>query len=95
MVYHEINYPHELATAHVVIKCQAGFEKKVIENLEKIEGIANISRTIGAFDIFAKVEATDYETLRRTIRWRILKDYHIESVTTLICMKRSLCTIME
>jgi DNA-binding Lrp family transcriptional regulator len=95
MVYQEINYPHELATAHVIIKCQAGFEKKVIENLDKIEGIVNISRTIGEFDIFARVEAIDYETLKRLIRWRIRKNDHIESITTLICIKRSLCSIME
>lgn len=89
----EIKHSHEMATAHVVIKCKPGFEKRFIEILEKTEGVTNIHRTIGAFDILAKVEAVDYESLRKIIRWKIFKSDYIESITTLMCVRKSICVM--
>jgi len=91
----EIAYPHQMATAHVIIKCRSGSEDRVVENLEKIEGVKDIHRTIGEFDILVKVEAIDYESLRKIIRWKIFTGDYIESVTTLMCMRKSMCAIVE
>jgi DNA-binding Lrp family transcriptional regulator len=88
-------HPHEMATAHVIIKCQIGYEKQVIENLGNIEGIENINKTIGAYDVLVKLVSLDYDSLKRIIRWKIQKIDHIESVTTLLCMRRSLCVTLE
>ncbi|MGI0072788.1 MAG: Lrp/AsnC ligand binding domain-containing protein [Nitrosotalea sp.] len=82
-----------MATAHVIIKCRSGLEDRVIEHLEKINEVKNIHRTIGEFDVLAKVEAIDYESLRKVIRWKIFTDY-IESVTTLMCMRKSMCAVV-
>jgi DNA-binding Lrp family transcriptional regulator len=87
----EVIYPHEMATAHVIMKCRPGSEDKVIEHLGKINGVRNIDRTIGEFDILAKVEAVDYESLRKIIRWRISSIDCIHSITTLMCMRKSMC----
>lgn len=91
---YEIAYPHEMATAHVIIKCRAGSENKLVEHLEKINGVKHIHRTIGEFDILVKVEAADLESLRKIIRWEIFASEHIESITTLMCMRKSMCTVV-
>jgi len=92
---YELQNPHEMATAHIILRCKPGFEKRVIENLEKIDGIKNILRTVGQFDILAKVEATDHESLRKIIRWKIFKSDYIESITTLMCVRKSLCVVVS
>ncbi|HYL67407.1 MAG TPA: Lrp/AsnC ligand binding domain-containing protein [Nitrosopumilaceae archaeon] len=92
---YEIQTPHEMATAHIILRCKPGFEKHVIENLEKINGVTNIHRTVGQFDILAKVEATDHESLRKIIRWKIFKSDYIESITTLMCVRKSLCVVVS
>ena len=91
----ELQHPHQMATAHIILRCKPGFEKRVIENLEKIERVRNIHRTIGQFDMLAKVEAGDHESLRKIIRWKIFKSDYIESITTLMCVKKSLCVVVS
>jgi len=90
----EIGYPHQMATAHVIIKCRSGLEDRVVGHLEKVNEIKSIHRTIGEFDVLAKVEAVDYESLRKVIRWKIFTQDYIESVTTLMCTRRSMCAII-
>ncbi len=91
----EISYPHELATAHVMIKCKSDYEKKVIEYLGRINGVKTVHRTIGEYDVLAKIEAIDYETLRKIIRWKIFNSEYILSVTTLMCVRKSMCAVVE
>ncbi len=87
---------HDLATAHVMIKCKSDYLKDVIEQLHSIEGIVEVLEVIGAYDILAKIEATSSESLKRIIKWKIL--YHNEkilSVITLLCMRKPLCIIVK
>ena len=89
----EISYPHQMPTAHVIIKSRSGLEDRVVERLEKVSEIKSIHRTIGEYDILANVEAIDYESLRKVIRWKIFTQDYIESVTTLMCMRKSMCVV--
>ncbi len=91
---HGMQNSHEMATAHIILKCKPGFERYVIGNLEKIEGIKNIHRTIGEFDMLVKVEAVDHDSLRKIIRWKIFRSAYIESITTLMCVRKSLCAVI-
>lgn len=90
----EIIYPHQLATAHVIIKCGPGLQDRVEELLGKINGVTNIHRTFGEFDLLVKVETIDYDTLRKIIRWKIFTIQYIESITTLMCMRKSMCAVV-
>jgi len=90
-----ILHPHEMATAHVVMKCKTGFENQVIENLENIEGIKTINRTVGTFDLLIKLVSLDYDSLKRIIRWKIMTIGNVESVTTLLCMRKPLCVTLD
>jgi DNA-binding Lrp family transcriptional regulator len=90
-----VAYPHDMATAHVIIKCRIGSEDRVAEHLGKIDGVKNIHRTIGEYDILAKIEAIDYESLRKIIRWKIFTVDYIESISTLMCMRKSACVVVR
>ena len=85
---------HGLATAHLIIKCKGGAETDLFEQLRSIEGVREIRRIIGEFDIVVKIESDDSESLRRLIKWKVMKNDKIQSVSTLMCMRKSLCTGM-
>ena len=62
-----------MAEAYVLINCEIGSEEKVIEELKTIDGVKEVHGTFGAYDILAKVESDQVETLRETITWKIRK----------------------
>ena len=73
-----------MAQAYILINCEIGSEEKVIENLKTIDGINEVHGTFGAYDILAKVESEQVETLRETITWKIRKIDKIRSTLTLM-----------
>ncbi|MGB9003908.1 MAG: Lrp/AsnC ligand binding domain-containing protein [Nitrosotalea sp.] len=91
----QINHTHKIATAHLIIKCRSGEENRIIEQLKNIDAVKSVQRTIGEFDILVKVESDDSDSLRRIIKWKIMKNDKIQSITTLMCTRRSLCVIVE
>jgi DNA-binding Lrp family transcriptional regulator len=91
----QINHTHKIATAHLIIKCRSGEESSVIEQLKNIDAVKSVQRTIGEFDILVKVESDDSDSLGRLITWKIMKNDHIQSITTLMCTRKSLCVIVE
>lgn len=87
---------HNMATAHVMIKCKSDYLKDVKEKLGSIEGIVEVLEVIGEYDLLAKIEAPSSESLKRIIKWKIL--YHNERImtaTTLLCMRKPLCIMMK
>ena len=73
-----------MAEAYVLINCEIGSEEKVIEELKTIDGVKEVHGTFGAYDVLAKVEAEQVETLRETITWKIRKIDKIRSTLTLM-----------
>ena len=73
-----------MAEAYVLINCEIGSEEKVIEELKTIDGVVEVHGTFGAYDILAKVESDQVETLRETITWKIRKINKIRSTLTLM-----------
>jgi len=73
-----------MAEAYVLINCEIGSEEKVIEELKTIDGVKEVHGTFGAYDILAKVESEQVETLRETITWKIRKIDKIRSTLTLM-----------
>ena len=87
---------HDLATAHVMMKCKSDYLKDVIEQLHSIEGIVEVLEVNGEYDILAKIEARSSESLKRIIKWKILHhNEKISSVITLLCMRKPLCIIVK
>ena len=73
-----------MAEAYVLINCEIGSEEKVIEELKTIDGVKEVHGTFGAYDILAKVESDQVETLRETITWKIRKIDKVRSTLTLM-----------
>ena len=75
---------NKLATAYVLINCDLGSEESVITELKSLEGVAEVHGIFGAYDVLAKVESKQVETLRETITWKIRKIPKIRSTLTLM-----------
>tara|TARA_Y100001949_G_scaffold176515_1_gene189998 strand:- start:2681 stop:2920 length:240 start_codon:yes stop_codon:yes gene_type:complete len=73
-----------MAQAYVLINCEIGSEEKVISDLKTVSGVTEVHGTFGAYDILAKVESDQVETLRETITWKIRKIEKIRSTLTLM-----------
>jgi DNA-binding Lrp family transcriptional regulator len=73
-----------LATAYVLINCDLGSEEYVISELKSIEGVTEVHGVFGAYDVLARVESKQVETLRETITWKIRKIAKIRSTLTLM-----------
>ena len=73
-----------MATAYVLINCELGSEESIIRQLKNIETVKEVHGTFGAYDILAKIESFNVETLRESITWKIRKIERIRSTLTLM-----------
>ena len=73
-----------MAIAYVLINCDLGYEKQIIEELKHISDVKEVHGTFGAYDILAKVESDQISTLRETIMWKIRKIRRVRSTLTLM-----------
>jgi len=70
--------------AYVLINCDGGSEKALIEQIKHINGVKEVHGTYGAFDIIAEVEAQKDNALSSTFIRKIRQIEHIKSTQTLI-----------
>ena len=73
-----------MATAYVLINCDLGYEKQIIEDLKHISDVKEVNGVFGAYDILAKVESDQIRTLRETLMWKIRKIDKVRSTLTLM-----------
>lgn len=69
-----------METTFLLIRCERGYERGVIEKLRRVGGISDCRETIGAFDIIAKLAHAD-ETMISTI----LHMPEVRQVKSLVC----------
>jgi len=70
--------------AFVLLNCEMGAEKAIIDELKSIEGVKEVHPTYGAYDILAKIEAQDQHKLREILTYKIRKMNKIRGTVTLI-----------
>ncbi len=68
----------------MLINCDIGSVEDVISHLKTIDGVKEVHGTFGAYDIIAKIESDNRETLRDTLTWKIRKIERISSTLTLM-----------
>ena len=73
-----------MATAYVLINCDLGSEEQIIEELKHISDVKEVHGTFGVYDILAKVESANVETLRETMVGKIRKIDKVRSTLTLM-----------
>jgi len=75
--------------AFVLINCDLGCEKAIIDELEHIDYVKEAQGVFGAYDIFIKLESANVENLRDTITWKIRKLNKVRSTLTLMATKKN------
>ena len=73
-----------MPTAYVLVTCELGSEKEIINQLKNIEGVKETHGTFGVYDILVKVELENVEKVQEIITMKIKKLSNIHS--TLILM---------
>jgi DNA-binding Lrp family transcriptional regulator len=74
-------------TAFVMVNCESGMEPKVADELRTIDGISEIKRTFGRYDIVAKIQASSAEKIGEIITLKIRGIDSVLSTTTLISIE--------
>ena len=77
-----------MGCAYVLISCELGSEKALIDELKIFEEVKEVLGTYGVYDIIAKVESQSEHKLREIITLKIRKMNHIRSTLTLLEVKR-------
>ena len=70
--------------AYVLINCDTGFEKSLIEQLKKMNDVKEVQGTLGIYDIIAKIESSQPEKSKEAIIGDIRKLTHVKSTLTLL-----------
>jgi len=68
---------------YVLINCDPGSEKSLIEELKQLNGVKEVHATLGEFDMIAEIESEKPEKLKNIISDYIRKLKHIKSINTL------------
>ena len=72
-----------MSKAYVMMNCNLGEEKTIIESLEKIAGVKEAHGTLGLYDIVAQIECTTDERIQEIVTQQIRKIPKIQSSMTL------------
>ncbi len=73
-----------METAYVLIVCDLGYEEQIIKELKHLSDVKEVHGTFGAYDILAKLESDQTNTLKETITWKIRKLDKVRSTLTLM-----------
>ena len=72
-----------MASAFVLISCELGSERAIIDELKTFEPVKEAIGTFGAYDILTKVESPDAHKLSNTITQYIRKIDKVRTTLTL------------
>ena len=72
-----------MSKAYVMMNCDLGEEKIIIESLKKIVGIKEAHGTLGLYDIVAQIECTTDKKIQDIVTQQIRKISEIQSSMTL------------
>lgn len=73
-----------MARAFVLINCELGSEKQVIDDLKSICCVKKVYGVFGAYDLMTSLECERLEELRQTIMLEIRRIDNIRSTMTLM-----------
>ncbi len=76
-----------MSSAFVLLNTELGREEAIIKDLQKIEGIREVYKVYGVYDIIAKVEFDNMDKVKETITWKLRKFPGVKSTLTMIIME--------
>ncbi len=72
-----------MAHAFILINCELGYERDVIDELKQVSDVSGICGVFGAYDIVAVLTSSSADKIRETVIGEIRKIRHIRSTLTL------------
>lgn len=73
-----------MASAHILVNCDAGYENQIISEQKKFESIREAKEVYGMFNIIVKLESQNIQELRENSSERVRKIKNIISTITLM-----------
>ena len=73
--------------AYILINCDLGSEKQVIEEIKNLKNVKEVHETFGSYDIIATVESKTPDNVRQAVIGQIRKLDHIRSTLTLMALR--------
>ncbi len=73
-----------MPVAYLLINCELGYERAVIEQLRQLDYVKEVTATFGTFDILAKFVTPTTSELNNTLSKKIRKVENIKGTLTLI-----------
>ena len=72
-----------MSVVYVMMTCDVGFEKYVIDQLKAIDLVKEIKEVMGEYDILAKLESDNPDELENIISSKIRRISNIKTTLTL------------
>ena len=72
-----------MSTSYVLISCEMGTEESVMNELEKIDSVKEVTRVIGSYDIIVKLEEPSSDDVKNIIFSKIRTIDKIRTTLTL------------
>lgn len=72
-----------MVLAFVMISCDYGQEKRVVDEMRSLIPVKQIDETVGVYDIVAMVESKTLDKIKETISTKIQKIGNVRSTLTL------------
>ncbi len=79
-----------MSEAFLLITCEIGKEDGVMKQLASVEDVKEIKKTVGVYDIIAKVESDSEKDLRKVVSSKIRNMDPVRSVLVLESINRRL-----
>ncbi len=73
-----------VSTSYLLINADLGAEDDLIRTLKEVPNVVEVHMVYGVYDIIAKVQAGDMETVKATITSKIRKLEKVRSTLTMI-----------
>lgn len=73
-----------MTIAYVMLNCDLGAEKEIVEKLKTLENISHVSETMGTHDMLVRLEAENFEKVREVVTWNIKNIPKVRSTVTLV-----------
>lgn len=73
-------------TAFVMISCELGQEKRIVDELKSLVTVKEVRETIGSYDIVVKMESNSESKIKETINSKIQNITNIRSTLTLLTL---------
>ena len=77
-----------MATAFILINSEIGEENAVMEQLLALPNVKEAHVVYGVYDLIAKIEAEDTESLKRIVTENLRALENVRSTMTMICVEQ-------